>query len=104
MESPDESRPEGGIQKGVSLRVSAKIYASMRPNQNTGIETPIFAPIIVTTSVAVLRRTAEMSPNSTPKKVENNIAPIVTSSVIGSRSKTISITGRLLRMDSPKSP
>src|ERR671926_419517 len=37
-ESPDESRPEGGIQKGVSLRVRAKTYASISPNQNTGME------------------------------------------------------------------
>src|SRR5687767_5269612 len=63
MERPAERRPEGGIQNGVSLRMIAKRYANIKPSQNTGIETPIFAPSIVTTSAAVLRRTAENTPS-----------------------------------------
>src|SRR6185503_4323382 len=76
---PELKRPDGGSQKGVFLSARAKTYSSIRPSQKTGIETPTLAPIIVKTSTAELRRTAEIMPKSTPKVVENSMAPTVTS-------------------------
>src|SRR5512141_16543 len=66
VRSPGESRPEGGSWKGVSLSASEKIYASINPSQKTGMETPMLAHNMVTTSTQELCRTAEMTPNGIP--------------------------------------
>ena len=50
MMYPAVRRPVGGSQKGVPLSTTPKTYDSIRPSQNTGMETPMLAPIIVATS------------------------------------------------------
>ncbi len=101
---PGVSRPEGASQNGVPLSMIANRYASISPSQNTGIETPKFAVIIVSTSTTELCRVAEMIPNVTPTMVANSIAQTVNSTVIGRRSSTIPRTGWLVRSEVPRSP
>ncbi len=76
----------------------------MSPSQNTGIETPMLAKIIVATSAALLWRIAEMTPSGMPTSSAMSSAAIDSSIVIGSRSTRICETGREKRIESPKSP
>ncbi len=68
------------------------------------METPMFAMNIAPTSTALFCLTAEMTPSRTPKKVAKIIANRVSSSVVGSRSARMSVTGRPVWIDVPKSP
>ena len=51
---PASSDPDGGNDRKVSRSKTAKRYWSIRPSQKTGIETPMLAPTMVTTSAAEL--------------------------------------------------
>ena len=104
MDNPEVNRPEGGRENAVPLSVIANRYASSKPNQNTGMDTPILAIIIVKVSTSVFRRRAETMPRLTPTTVEKIIATMVSSMVSGSRSAMTSTTGREKRMEVPRSP
>jgi biotin synthase-like enzyme len=82
----------------------AKRYASISPNQNTGIETPRLARIMVPTSMIELCLIAEIIPNVTPTIVANSMAQMVNSIVMGKRRSTIPTTGWLVRNEVPISP
>ncbi len=101
---PAESRPVGGRARGVSLRTMEKKKASMRPNQKTGIETPMLAPTIVTTSTGELRLMAEITPRGMATETAMITAVKLNSTVSGIRSIKIWVMGRLKRMELPKSP
>jgi len=92
------------MKKGVSRSSRAKTYASIKPSQKTGMEMPMLAITIVMVSTMEFRLMAEMIPSSTPTVVEKIIAQKVSSNVMGRRSAMMSTTGRVKRMESPKSP
>ena len=64
------------------MSTRAKIYANISPNQKTGIETPVFATSMVTTSTTELCRTAEMIPMGIISAVRHNSAIDVFTMVI----------------------
>ena len=76
----------------------------MRPSTKTGMETPMLAIIIVPTSAAELRRMAETRPRSRPRIEAKISAMTVSSTVVGSRSRSTSATGRPNLSDIPRSP
>ncbi len=59
---------------------------------------------MVPTSTGELRRVADSLPSVTPTIVANARANSVSSSVTGSRSIRISLTGRPCRSETPRSP
>jgi len=71
----------------------AKMYASTRPRTNTGTDTPRFAKTIVPTSIGELRRVADRSPSGIPTTIATSIAQNVSSTVVGRRSMSSSVTG-----------
>ena len=76
----------------------------MSPSQNTGMEMPTLARIMVATSTPVLCRMAETRPSGTPMSKATSRPPRASSMVNGSRSTRILVTGRLKRIEVPKSP
>ena len=74
----------------------------MRPSQNTGIDTPMFAKAMVAASTVVLCLRAAMIPSGTPTTTAMNRAETASSIVRGSRSMRSWVTGRENRIDSPR--
>ena len=68
------------------------------------MEMPTLAKIMVATSTPVLCRMAEMIPSGTPIRIARISPPTASSMVIGRRSTKIWLTGRLKRIELPKSP
>jgi len=101
---PELNRPDGGSASGVPLNTTPKRYARTRPRTNTGMDTPRLANIIVPTSTAELRLTADSIPSGIPMATAMRIANSVSSTVVGRRSMSTVVTGRPRRSESPKSP
>jgi hypothetical protein len=75
-----------------------------RPSQKTGIDTPRSETVIVTASVGEPRRVAATVPSGTPNKRPTSMAAMANSTVAGKRTASSAATGRLLKMDRPRSP
>ncbi len=75
---------------------------SMRPCQNTGIDTPAKAMTVTMLSKNELGFVAEMTPTGMPMSAANVTAYSASSPVAGSRAAISSTTGRLERIDSPE--
>ena len=69
-----------------------------------GMDTPILANVIAATSTLELCRLAAAIPSGIPTMIATLKAAMVSSSVTGSRSMIIWLTGREKRIDSPRSP
>ena len=68
------------------------------------METPTLAKAIAATSTPELCRRAAAIPSGIPTMTATLSAAMVSSSVTGSRSMIIWVTGREKRIDSPRSP
>ncbi len=74
------------------------------PNQKFGIERPHNAAIVAMWSTREPFLTAERMPSGTPSNSANRKANTASSAVTGNFSITRSSTGRLMRINSPRSP
>ena len=74
------------------------------PSQNTGIDTPIKAVVIVKLSIREFFLTAEITPKITPTIDAMMMAKTASSIVAGRRAMISVVTGVLVKNEVPKSP
>ena len=74
------------------------------PSQNTGMETPIMAPVVKETSSHEFRFNAAMMPQGNPMMKAQSTEPAKSSRVMGSLCMNMGRTCSPVAMDTPQSP
>ena len=97
--TPAVNRPDGGSWNGVFFNRIENIKASISPSQKTGIETPMLAHTMVTTSTHELCRPAEIIPSGIPMMMLRMRAQKDSSMVVGDAQPAI---GRPFRCNGKK--